>query len=173
MEKFNDIYDDIEVVTKKEVVKKSSISVAAIGMLTIAVLAVAWALNIEDPNSMLSTFLYTLAVILLIVSVIKFLNGRSGYLFIPTGSRVKKMTLYFDNKESQRLLDCMQNKKFDDLLRMKRQVNTGVKVDAMIAGDSKFAAVQVSEYIPYTYEPVSPVICYYGEDASKFVGFFK
>ena len=173
MEKFQDIYDDIEVVTNKEVVKKNQISTAAVGMIIVAAASTLWGMSIEDPNSMLSTFLLTMAVILLIAGIIKLLMGRNSYLFRPTGSRVKKLTLYFDVKECGALQNCMEMKKFDDLTKMKRQVNTGVKVDAMIAGDKRFAAVQISEFVPYTYEPISPVMCFYGDDADHFAGHFK
>ena len=73
--------------------------------------------------------------------------------------------MYFDVHESDNLQDCMEMKRFEDLKKMKREKDTGVKVEAMIADDQKFAAVQISEYIPYSYEAVTPVMCYYGEEA--------
>ncbi len=46
-------------------------------------------------------------------------------------------------------------KRFDELSRFKREKDTGVKLEAMIASKGDFAAVQISEYIPYTYEAVT------------------
>lgn len=95
--------------------------------------------------------------------------GRECYLFKPTGSHLQKTTVYFDNKESQPLQYCIEERRFEDLKHMKRQVNTGIKLEAMVASDRKFAAVQISEYVPYTYEAVSPVVCYYDSDAESFL----
>lgn len=173
MEKFQDIYEDIELVTNKEVIKQNKISIPAIVMLVAAVGSVLYASGMEDPNSVWSTFLFTLAVILVIASVIKFLAGRNSYFFRPTGSKVQKITLYYDAHQSSLLQNCMEAKRFDDLKSLKKQVNTGVRVDAMVAGDQKFAAVQISEYVPYNYEAVTPVICYYGDDAGKLASILK
>lgn len=168
MSKFKDIQEDIQTVTNQEVVKRNQISMSAIGAFAGAVVLFVGGYAMEDPNSSLSTFLFTAAVMLLVVSIIKLAMGRNCYLFRPTGSRLKKMTLYFDTKESQNLQSCLEAKRFDELKSLKRQISTGVKLDIMVAGDSKFAAVQVSEYVPYTYEAVSPVMCYYGDEAKNF-----
>ena len=61
---------------------------------------------------------------------------------------------------------------FDRMLSRKDK-DTGVKVEAMIADDQKFAAVQISEYIPYSYEAVTPVMCYYGEEARLLASYLK
>ena len=87
--------------------------------------------------------------------------------------KLKTMTMYFDVHESDNLQDCMEMKRFEDLKKMKREKDTGVKVEAMIADDQKFAAVQISEYIPYSYEAVTPVMCYYGEEARLLASYLK
>lgn len=173
MGKFKTIHEDIETVTNKEVIKQNSLSMMGIGLMGGAVVLFIAGFMIENPNSSVSTFLFSAAVALLVGGLIKFFISRSCYLFRPTNSRLKAVTLYFDNKECDSLQACMEMKRFEDLKRLKRQVNTGIKVEAMVAGDSKFAAVQISEYIPYTYEAVTPVMCYYGEEAKTFVNFFK
>ena len=81
--------------------------------------------------------------------------------------------MYFDVHESDNLQDCMEMKRFEDLKKMKREKDTGVKVEAMIADDQKFAAVQISEYIPYSYEAVTPVMCYYGEEARLLASYLQ
>lgn len=168
MSKYKTITEDIETVTNKEVVKQNKVSLIAFGLVTIAILFTVGGWSIDDPNSFLSTFLYTAAVFLFLGGIIKFFMGRESYLFRPTGSHLQKMTVYFDSKESQPLQYCIEEKRFEDLKQLKRQINTGVKLDVMIAGDKKFAAVQLSEYVPYAYEAISPVICYYGEEAKNF-----
>lgn len=173
MEKYTVIPEDIEIVTNRDVLKQNKISMAAIGFILLAVFCTLGAFSVTDPNSSLSTFLLTAAVFMLFGGIIKFCMGRNCYFFKPTGSRVKQMTLFFDNKECQNLRDCMETKKFEGLKQLKRQINSGVKVDVMVAADNRFVAVQLSEYVPYTYEAISPVMCYYDEDARLLAEFLK
>ncbi|MDE6877889.1 MAG: hypothetical protein K2P54_01995 [Odoribacter sp.] len=173
MERYAVITEDIENVTNREVVRQNRISMVSIGFILLSVFLALWAFSITDPNSSFSTFLLTTAVFMLFGGIVKFCMGRRCYFFKPTGSPIKHMTLYFDNKESQHLKDCMEQKRFEILKGLKRQINTGVKVDAMIAADSRFVALQVSEYVPYTYEAVSPVMCYYENDALLLSDYFK
>jgi hypothetical protein len=130
-------------------------------------------MSFEDPNSSMPTFLFTASALLFLSGVIKLLVDRSCYMFKPTKSKLKTMTMYFDVHESDNLQDCMEMKRFEDLKKMKREKDTGVKVEAMIADDQKFAAVQISEYIPYSYEAVTPVMCYYGEEARLLASYLK
>lgn len=82
--------------------------------------------------------------------------------------------MYFDVHESDNLQDCMEMKRFEDLKKMKREKDTGVKVEAMIADDQKFAAVQISEYIPYSYVAGELLfMCYYGEEARLLASYLK
>lgn len=173
MERYTIMPEDIEHVTNRKVVKQNKVSMVAIGFILLAIFFTLGAFSITDPNSSLSTFLLTAAVFLLFGGIIKFCMGRSCYFFKPTGSPVKQMTVYFDNKECQHLKDCMASGKFEVLKHLKRQINSGVKVDAMVAADNHFVAVQLSEYVPYTYEAISPVMCYYGDDARTLSDFFK
>lgn len=173
MEKYQSIHEDIETITNKEVVKQSSISIKAIVLIVVAVALVMGGMSFSDPNSSMPTFLFTAAAFVFVGGIIKFFVSRSRYVFRPTNSVVKKATIYVDPADSSTIQTCMEMKRFEDLKRVKRQENSGVKVEAMVAGDEKFAAVQISEYIPYSYEAVTPVMCYYGEEAKAFVNFFK
>lgn len=173
MEKFNAIYKDIETATNQEVIKQRKISFMAIGVIILSVTMAVGGYMIEDGNSTMTTLLFTVAVCGLIGGVIKISMGHNYYMFRPTGSRIDEITLYFDARESAALQNCIESRRFDDLKRLKRQTNTGVKVDAMIANDKKFVAVQISTFIPYTYEPICPVMCYYGDEAGMLAGNLK
>lgn len=173
MEKYKTIQEDIENVSNKEVVKQTRISGIAAGLIVLAILGGIAGKSFEDPNSSMPTFLFTAAALLFLTGIIKLFVSRNSYVFKPTKSRLKPVTLYFDIHESDALQSCVEMKRFDDLARLKREKDTGVKLEAMVTGDGKFAAVQISEYIPYTYEAVTPVMCYYGEEAQKLATYCK
>ena len=99
--------------------------------------------------------------------MIKLLVSRKRYVYLPTKSTLKLVTLYFDVHASDELQNCLQMKRFDELSRIKREKDNGVKVEAMLSGDGQFVAAQVLEYVPYSFEAVTPMICFYREDAGK------
>lgn len=164
MGKFKKLQEDIENVTNKDVVKQTRISGVATIILIVSVACAIGGMGFEDPNSSMPTLLFSVSALLFLSGIVKLLLDRSCYIFKPTKSRLKTMTMYFDVHESDNLQDCMEMKRFEDLKKMKREKDTGVKMEMMVADDQKFAAVQISEYIPYTYEAVTPVMCYYGEE---------
>ncbi|MEG0795843.1 MAG: hypothetical protein RR397_04945 [Odoribacter sp.] len=173
MGKYKNIQEDIENITNKEVVKQFHLSGMGMILFVAGILMALGAMLFDDPNSSMSTFLYTTSGCLLIAGLIKLLVSRSCYFFRPTKSRIKELTLYFDVHESINLQTCMEMKRFDELSKLKRVKDAGVKIEAMLAGDQKFAAIQISEYIPYSYEAVTPVLCYYGEDARNLVNYIN
>ena len=164
MERYTVMTEDIENVTNREVVRQNRVSMASIGLMLAAVLATLGAFSVTDPNS---------SVCLFLGGSVKFFTGRNCYFFKPTGSWIKRMSVYFDNKERQALKDCLESKEFERLKGLKRQINSGVKMDVMLSSDNRFVAVQLSEYVPYTYEAFSPVMCYYAEDAFLLSDFFR
>lgn len=173
MEKFKTIQEDIENVTNQEVVKKGKISLVAIALIIIAVILVVVGMGSEDPNASWPSFLFTVAAMLFLGGIVKLFVSRSCWIFKPTNSKLKEMTLYFDVHESDALQTCIEMKRFEDFKQMKRKKDSGVRVEAMVSDDQRFAAVQVAEYVPYSYEAVTPVVCFYGDDAKSFVNSFR
>lgn len=173
MEKFKTIQEDIENVTNQEVVKKGKISLVAIALIIVAVILVVVGMGSEDPNASWPSFLFTVAAMLFLGGIVKLFVSRSCWIFKPTNSKLKEMTLYFDVHESDALQTCIEMKRFEDFKQMKRKKDSGVRVEAMVSDDQRFAAVQVAEYVPYSYEAVTPVVCFYGDDAKSFVSSFR
>lgn len=165
MEKFKKLQEDIQNASNQQVIKKIAISGVAVGILAAALVCVVLGKTFDDPNSAIPTFLFTVAVFLFLGGIIKLFVNRSCYVYHPSDSRLQSLTVYFDIHDSNDLQICMEMKRFDELSRFKREKDTGVKLEAMIASKGDFAAVQISEYIPYTYEAITPVMCFYGEDA--------
>ena len=64
-------------------------------------------------------------------------------------------------------LDRFSRNKYETAIHKKTLKDNGVKVETMLSADGEFAAAQVLEYVPYTFEAITPVMCFYGEDARK------
>lgn len=173
MEKYKTILEDIENVSNREVVKQKRISGVGVGLLIAAVVCAVAGKSFEDPNTSLPTLFFTVAALLLLAGIVKMFVGKTCYTFQPTKSKLQPLTLYFDIHESVALQNCVEMKRFDELSRLKREKDSGIKLEAMLTEDGKFAALQVLEYVPYTYEAITPVKCYYGEEASHLSSYLK
>lgn len=173
MEKYKTIQEDIENVSNKEVVKQIRISRIAVALIIVSILCAVGGKSFSDPNTSMPTFLFTVSVFLFLGGIIKLFVSRSCYIFRPTKSRMKSLTFYFDVHEGDSLRNCIEMNRFNELNRLKREKDSGVKLEVMMAGDGKFAAAQILEYIPYTYEAITPVKCYYGDEARTFTSCFK
>jgi len=46
-------------------------------------------------------------------------------------------------------------------------------MDVMLSADKKFAAVQLFQFVPYTYQPITPVQYFTNEEASAVVVFLS
>lgn len=173
MGKYKTLVQEIENATERKVAKRNRISLPAAGMVILGVVALAGGMGFDDPNSAVPTFLYTAGALLLLAGVVKLFVSRSAFVYLPTKSRLKGATFYFSPQESDALQACMEMKRFDDLKQLKREKDTGVKLETLYSADGSFAAVQMLEYVPYTYEAITPALCYYGEDARVLTDYFR
>ena len=167
MEKYKKIWEEIEVASNHEVVKKSCIS--SIGMVCIlfAIGCIVGAKGFEDPNSSLPTFLYTIAAILLLMGIVKICVDRTCYIFKSTKSKLYSKTVYFDAKDEVELKSSLEMNRFDLLKHLTKKKDGVIKLELMMTKDGQFAALQLFEYIPYSYEVLTPVWCYYGDSAKQ------
>lgn len=167
MGKYKVIHEDIENINSKEIAKQTNISIVAIVVMVVGIALGVLGILFDDPNSSMPTFLFTLAALLVFGGLVKLLVSRTCYVYLPTKSRLALSKYYFDVHAGDEVQNCLQMKRFDDLSRIKREKDNGVKVEAMLAADGQFAAIQVLEYVPYSFEAVTPVMCYYGDEAAK------
>ncbi len=173
MEKYKSLLEDIENVSNQNVKKQNQISILGIGLIGIAIGCAVAAKGFEDPNSSLPTFFFTVSALLLLSGIIKIFVSRTCYLFTPTKSKLQSFTIYFDAKDGINLQNSLEISRLNDLNLLKKKKDGAIKLETMITNDGSFAALQVLEYIPYSYEAVTPVICYYGEQAKHLSSYIK
>jgi hypothetical protein len=173
MEKYKKLWEEIEVASNHEVIKKSCVSSKGLLMILIAIGCIVGAKAFEDPNSSMPTCLYTVAAILLLSGIIKICVSRTCYIFNPTKSKLYSKTLYFDAKDEIELRNSLEMKKIEGLKALTKKKDGVIKLELMLTNDGQYVALQLFEYIPYAYEAVSPVWCYYEGDAQQLAAFVK
>ena len=82
-----------------------------------------------------------------------------------TGKVLKKYELLFESAEVSRLKQMVESGNFQSIDTLQRAVGhkAGAKLTLFIDADHNFATAQVSEFIPFDYEPVMSPMSYEGE----------
>lgn len=93
-------------------------------------------------------------------------------IYLPTGSVATKRSLFFDLKYLNRLTDMLDNLSAE-VAGVKSGASGNVRMDVMITKDSKFVAVQLFQFVPYTYIPVTKVKYFTGTEAAALSTFIS
>ena len=141
---------------------KKKISVNGIVALVIAILAFVGSSAVSDTQSSLKLFLIVLGAGLLIYGLIRVAVGNKIAVCRATGKVLKKYELLF---EVSRLKQMVESGNFQSIDTLQRAVGhkAGAKLTLFIDADHNFATAQVSEFIPFDYEPVMSPMSYEGE----------
>lgn len=124
-----------------------------------------------NSTSPLSMTLLVGGVGLVVYAFYRFLAKARQTVYLPTGSAVKEHTLYFDLKDMPGLKRLLQEDKFDEIEHLSAAPSGNVRLDVMLSADSHFVAVQLFQFIPYSYTAVTEV-CYYDHDRAEAMASF-
>ncbi len=108
---------------------------------------------------------YTLAI----TGLILFFVMKTAYKDAETGEKLKKTEKYFPASKSEAILKALSTDPQDIDLESEDKGN-GLKVDTYYSTKTGHVYTQLFEYIPYKYEPCSPVYSYDISKAGKLIG---
>lgn len=148
---------------------KKKISMNGVFSVLIAILAFAGSSILTDPQSSLKLFLIVVGVCFIIYGLIKIAMGNKIAVCKTNGKVLKKHELLFESAEVSRLKQIVESGNFQSVSSLHRAVGhkAGAKLTLFIDADHTFATAQVSEFIPFDYEPVMNPVCFEGEEAKK------
>ena len=92
-------------------------------------------------------------------------------VYIPTGSITKERSVFFDLKHMGKLKEMIEKGQLSIEEGVKSEGSGNVRLDVILSQDNKFAAVQLFQFVPYTYTPVTSVHYYTGNDAATISAF--
>ena len=142
-----------------DIVKRTSVSglIFSVAMLLVGVFIFASIFEMSDKSSTLSMALMVLGTAFVLLGVFRLFWKSKEVVYLPTGSVTKERSVFFDLKYLGKLTDGETE--------IKSSGSGNVRMDVMISQDNKFAAVQLYQFVPYTYTPVTSVRYYTGSDA--------
>ena len=150
-----------------DIVKRTSVSglIFSVAMLLVGVFIFASIFEMSDKSSTLSMALMVLGTAFVLLGVFRLFWKSKEVVYLPTGSVTKERSVFFDLKYLGKLTDMIENEQLNGETEIKSSGSGNVRMDVMISQDNKFAAVQLYQFVPYTYTPVTSVRYYTGSDA--------
>lgn len=132
----------------------------------IVMLYFTWRMN-GDSSSALNMLLMIAGAGLSVFGLVRFMRNSKEVVYAPTGSLAKEQCLFFDLKHLDDLKQCVGTGKFPGDASIKTEDNGNIRMDVIISQDRKFAAVQLSQFVPYTYNPVTTIQYYTNGEAQS------
>ena len=161
------VNDNMFVLSKDYLVKKANVkllSIAAV-LLVAGIALIVLSRYFNEPKSIF----YTLSIIGICVfgfAVVLMLAGKKSWLTKDSGSKVEKVNLYFDDKDTFGLTSDMEKRNFASISKYEARENSGLRLISLVSSDGSFAAIRLEKYIPYTFEHLTETIIATGDEAA-------
>ena len=156
-----------------DIAKRTSISGLLIScvMLLIGILSFASTFELEDKSSTVSMALMVFGTGLFLLGIFRLFWKSKEVVYVPTGSIAKERSIFFDLKHMDKLTDLVNSGSFSADSKIKSEASGNIRMDVILSADKKFAAVQLFQFIPYTYQPITSVQYFTDEQASAVIAF--
>ena len=127
------------------------------------VMGIVLSLVMDKSESTLCMAFLTIGILLMLFALYRFFTKSKEMIYKPTGSEVRSDSLYMDSVELQSLKQKMVKNEFSTFSRLVFKEGGNGRLDYMVSKDGRFLAIQLFQFVPYTYEPVTGVY-YYADD---------
>lgn len=156
-----------------DIVKRTSVSRVLFSalMLLVGILAFASTFELEDKSSTVSMALMVFGTGLFLVGIFRLFWKSKEVVYVPTGSTTKECTLFFDLKHMDTLMNLVNSGSFSAKSDVKSDVSGNIRMDVILSEDKKFAAVQLFQFVPYNYQPITGVQYFTNDQASSVAAF--
>lgn len=142
-------------------------------MLVVGVIAFASTFGLEDKSSTVSMALMVLGTGLFLMGIFRLFWKSKEVVYLPTSSVAKEHSVFFDLKHMDSLVNIVNSGSFSADSAIKSESNGNIRMDIILSEDKKFAAVQLFQFVPYNYQPITSVQYYTNESASAVVAFLS
>lgn len=158
-----------------DIVKRNSISniLFSIVLLLAGVFAFVATLELHDRSSAFGMALLVLGTGFVLLGIYRLVWKSKELVYVPTGSLARERSLFFDLKDMNVLADCIESGTFYKAFDMKKHSSGNVRMDVILSDDGRYAAVQLFQFVPYMYQPVTSVHYFTGEKAIAVAGFLN
>ena len=161
--------------THPDIVKRTSISglIFSAVMLLLGILVFVSTFEVTERSSTLSMLLMVLGTAFFLLGIFRLFWKSKEVVYLPTGSVTKERSIFFDLKHMGKLKEMIEKGHLTLEDGVKSEGSGNVRMDVILSQDNKFAAIQLFQFVPYTYTPVTSVHYYTGNDAATVSAFLS
>lgn len=102
-------------------------------------------------NSFIEPLLIMLSLIFIIWGFLAAIILKTNYVNSETNQKIVFKEVYFDELESEKLINMIVTGNFNEIKKLKSTVDRGVKLRLAFTTDRTFCFVQALKYIPFEY----------------------
>lgn len=156
-----------------DIAKRTSISGILFSsvMLLVGVLSFVSTFELEDKSSTISMALMVLGTGLFLLGIFRLFWKSKEVVYLPTGSITKERSVFFDLKNMDNLTTLVNSGSFSANTELRSETTGNIRMDVILSEDNQFAAVQLFQFVPYTYQPITSVRYFTNEKASAVAAF--
>ena len=158
-----------------DIVKRTSLSGVIFSglILLVGVLAFVSTFEMEDRSSTLSMGLMVIGSGMFLIGIFRLFWKSKEVVYLPTGSVAKEQSIFFDLKYMDQLKEMVKSGMFPVDTMLKSESSGNIRMDVILSEDKKFAAVQLFQFVPYTYNPITSVQYFTNGEASAVAAFLS
>jgi hypothetical protein len=166
---------DIKTTQHSQIIKKKNFLTITISILLIIAGIVTFSVSsgADKDKSSLAMALFFGAICLIATGIVLFLTKWQYNVYEKTGSPVKFQTYAFSKKEINALKDILAQGKFEGRKSISFAPNGDGHLDIIYSNDNQFVAAQIKEFIPFSFQAVTPVYYFYESVAADFINYLK
>ena len=128
---------------------------------------------ITDKSSTLSMACMVAGSVFLLLGIFRLFWKSQDLFYSPTGSVVSQACFFFHLKDLSTLSQVIADKQFGGCNDISTLDSGNVRLDALLSNDHRFVALQLFQFVPYTYTPVTSVLYFTDDDARSVSVFLK
>ena len=99
-------------------------------------------------------------------------NGMK-YIYVPTGSCLKHYRRYINADDRNMLREMITSGNLSKLSSVRKENSTGTLLQIYVSQDGAYALLQLEEYIPHDFVPITPATAFRNSDAAAILAFVK
>lgn len=122
--------------------------------------------RVFDHSSVLSFVLGALAIAFSVFAIRTF-KKSTELVYLPTGSVARKKSLFFDLRHFEELKEFVATGRRPGSGELRSEVGGNIRLDVLQSADHSYVALQLYQFVPYMYDPVTEVYSYSGQEAAR------
>lgn len=139
----------------------------------IAVLLLSSKATLGDTAKMSLLTIGILAILTGFFMAILVTAGKSKLTYKPTNAPMKHYKRYINADDRQTLRECINSGDLAALGKVRIENSTCSLLHVYLSSDGQYALMQLTEYIPHSFEPITPVAAFDAEQARLVQEFLK